>query len=238
MTFLGIDQTGAVNTKGRPKPLPSCLIKNNNVSFFYAEAFSEDLKKYKPRLICIDCVLGLPKSTGITLREAIQLTEKINAFGRKPAQNFFENMAKGKTHNRKIETTLGANSVFTVHPFQKNIQTGTFRFWKEMAQSPDWFYLPALPNERKLVTKKIPVVEGYPSYYWKVLLNEAQRRPHKIVEILKIKYPHLKLEKEEQKDLLNDANLADALLLALAAQKFQDEIKRAPHAEGWILGFK
>lgn len=238
MIFLGIDQTGAVNTKGNPKPLPCCLIKTNVVTFFYLEKFSDVLAKHNPQLICIDCVLGLPKSVGITLREAIQKTAEINEFGRKPAQAFFETLAAGKNHHRKIETTLGANSVFTVHPYQKNIQTGTFRFWKEMAQSPDWFYLPAIPQEQKNSSRKIPVVEGYPSYYWKILLYETRRQPEKIIEILKSNYPILKISKEQQKLLLKDANLADALVLAIAAQKYSHEINRPSHTEGWILGFK
>ena len=238
MIFIGIDQTGAVNSSGKPKPLPACVLDDDNLNLFYLENFSPELANLKPELICIDCVLGLPKSLNIPLRKALALTEKSVGFGRGPAQHFFETLADGKIHHRKIEFQIGANSVFTVHPFQKNIQTGTFRFWKEMSKSPDWFYLPAIAGEKNTRQKKIAVVEGYPSYYWKSILNQTNRKPDQILNILKKMYPTLKLNSENKRWLLKDANLADALVLALAAKKHKSEINRKSTFEGWILGIK
>lgn len=238
MIFLGIDQTGAVDRLGKPKPLPSCLIKNNSVSLFYLDHFSEHILRLKPDIVCIDCVLGLPETTEVSLREAIAQTQAYEKFGRAAAQAFFAKLAAGKTHTRSVEVSLKANSVFTVHPFQKNIQTGTYRFWKEMAESPDWFYLPALPHEKKLKLNRIPVVEGYPSYYWKTLLKKKRRSPKDLLKILKSVYPKLILKNPDVLLLKKDENLADALLLALAAREFKNDLNRRSHPEGWILGFK
>lgn len=237
MIFLGIDQTGAVDRLGHPKPLPACLIEETKIKLFYIDKFSgETIKKFSPDLVCIDCVLGLPTSTGIALREALKLAAKTKNYGRAQAQSFFSDLAHGKKHTRHVETALNANSVFTVHPFQKNIQTGTFRFWKEMGLEQDWFYFPALPRE-KAGAQKIPIVEGYPSYYWKLLLKQKNRQPLKILEILKVTYPKLKITEAHKKLLIKDSNLADALVLALAAQKFKNDIHRKKSPEGWILGF-
>lgn len=238
MSFIGIDQTGAVNSFGKPKPLPSCLIEDNKLSFFYLKQFSSELVNFKPEVVCIDCVLGLPNSVNISLRQAMALTQNIAGFGRSPAQHFFENLANGETHHRQLELQIGANSVFTVHPFQKNIQTGTFRFWKEMSVNPDWFYLPALSGEKNNRQNKIAVVEGYPSYYWKSLLKQPHRKPDLIIQILKKNYPMFKMNAEAKTQLYKDANLADALVLALAAQKYKNEINRRSSTEGWILGIK
>lgn len=238
MIFLGIDQTGAVDRLGKPKPLPACLIKNNSVNLFYLDHFSEHIQKLKPDLVCIDCVLGLPVTTQVSLREAIAQTKAYEKFGRAAAQDFFAKLGGGTKHTRSVEVKLKANSVFTVHPFQKNIQTGTYRFWKEMADSPDWFYLPALPHEKKSKSNKIPVVEGYPSYYWKTLLKKNHRSPKELLEILKSTYPKLVFLKADIKLLEKDENLADALLLALAAREFKNDLNRKSHPEGWILGFK
>lgn len=237
MIFLGIDQTGAVDRRGRPKPLPACLIKNNSVSLFYLESFSEKIVLLKPDLICIDCVLGLPVTTQFSLREALAQTKDYKTFGRDVAQAFFANLGAGKKHTRTVEVTLNANSVFTVHPFQKNIQTGTYRFWKEMAESPDWFYFPALPKEKVRKSNRIPVVEGYPSYYWKILLKKNHRTPKELIKILKSAYPKLILKSSDIKLLEKDENLADALVLALAARKFKNDLSRKSHPEGWILGY-
>lgn len=238
MNFVGIDQTGAVDRRGQPKPLPTCLLEENRLSVFYAQKFSSDLLKLKPTLICIDCVIGLPKSIKTPLREAMKMASLQEGYGRTAAQQFFELLSSGQKHNRQVEFDIGANSVFTIHPFQKNIQTGTFRFWKEMGLFGGWFYFPALPREKRLQKNKIPLVEGYPSYYWKTLFNQPNRKPELIIDLLKTYKPRLKITTQEQKWLIKDPNLADAVVLALAAQKHQNEINRASHAEGWILGVR
>ncbi|MBY0315474.1 MAG: hypothetical protein K2Q26_08140 [Bdellovibrionales bacterium] len=236
--FLGIDQTGAVNSKGKPKPLPACLISGDVVSVFYINSFSKELiKSYKPDLICLDCVLGLPLSTSVGLREALTRADRVEKFGRSEAQRFFAELAQGRKHTRGVEVALGANSVFTVYPFQKNIQTGTFRFWKEMAADPHWFYFPALPREKKYAGRRIPIVEGYPSYYWNVLFKEKNRNPLKILDRLRLFYPQLRISRKDKEILLKDVNLADAILLALAAYEFRHETHRTSHTEGWILGY-
>ena len=238
VNFIGIDQTGAISSSGKPKRLPVCVLQNNRIQLFYLPKFSEELLDFKPSLICIDCVLGLPVTVGLTLRNAIALTKVEENFGRRTAQIFFNRLAAGQSHNRKIESQIGANSVFTIHPFQKNIQTGTFRFWKEMADSPNWFYLPAIPGEKQKKQSKIPVVEGYPSIYWKLILNQKSRMPNDTVRLLRLYFPNLRISRGDQKKIQKDPNFSDAILLALAAQKFHAEIQRKSHPEGWILGVR
>lgn len=240
--YLGIDQTGAVDKNGFPKPLPACLIENRSVHFFYLKSLSQneikkqlDKKDLRNLLICADCVFGLPVNLKFSWSQALQALENFAGYGRKPAQDYFRHLGQGEILRRKIETACSANSVFQEIPFQKNIQTGTFRIWKELSLNPQDFYIPALEKAR--FKDQIPLFEGYPSYSWKLIFSSKQRCPEDLSALIKLNIPDLDWTATHQNLVNKDKNLADAFLLALTMMKFETEaLKQCPDPEGWILG--
>lgn len=210
--------------------------------------------------ICLDCVLGLPAiiydglakilgtdfkndEFGSTLvsapiRRFMKLTADFPGFGRKPASEFFRYLLKNQNIDqipkRQVEVLCNANSVFKEKPFQKNIQTGTFRLWKEISLSNEQFYFPYL--ETKPSNKNsVPVFEGYPSLSWKLILNANKRQPAKLKTLMKSYCPDLIFTKKHQDQVDKDPNLADALVLALTVKSYEQH-SNAPDGEGWILG--
>lgn len=254
MIYLGIDQTGAIDSGGYPKPLPACLLINNQLKPIYLSRLSrqailevvshEDFLRLR---ICIDCVLGLPREIPVSWRNAILSTLEVPGYGRTPARIYFRKLLKSaKTKQlprRNIETLCQANSVFLEHPFQKNIQTGTFRFWKDMAQDPNWFYIPRLPAEKKraklskLKDSQIPICEGYPSLAWRVLFKVKKRLPEQFPKLLRENSPNIRVTPADLKLLRADPNLADAAVLSLLAKReMTKELTSPASQEGWILG--
>lgn len=240
--YLGIDQTGAINQKGVPKPLPACLIRDKQIEFIYLDSFNQpEIKKRTGLnhlgrlLICVDCVFGLPQEMNLSWREALIKIGNFEGYGRIPAQNYFRHLAQNRFYRRKIEILCNANSVFKEKPFQKNIQTGTYRIWKDLSLKPDDFYVPAL--EKRNHTNQLPLFEGYPSYSWKIMLGSKKREPQQLSSLVKNNSLTLEWTSEHQKQVIKDPNLADAFLLALTMKTFKKEaLKQSPSQEGWILG--
>ena len=240
--YLGVDQTGAIDSKGKPRPLPACLIQNDVISFFYLSTFSkqEILNKVQPApdeqlLICIDCVLGLPDQLKLTWRSQLKKLRKNNTYGRQAAIVFFRNIGKGQILRRKIEIANNANSVFTEKPYQKNIQTGTFRIWKDISWNENDFFVPAL--EKRTSPGQIAIFEGYPSLSWRLLFKSTTRQPKKLSEFIKDKKLAIQWNKKHQASVMKDANLADAFVLALKMKTFKKmALLMIPTNEGWILG--
>ena len=245
--FVGIDQTGAVRKNGSPKPLPACYIRNNHPHFFYLPTLSKNLLQQATQIdakeeiiIGLDCVLGLPEALckNISPREAMERTKNFPGYGRAVAKDFFEQLSPSDKPRRKIEARLGANSIFQDKPYQKNIQTGTFRCWKELALAGDDFCFPAIePIENQPTNTAIKVFEGYPSFSWKKLLGTKTRDVNQLSSLIKQCFPEISWRAEHQAAIQKDANLADAFLLALAIREdLEQALNIQPHHEGWILG--
>lgn len=241
--YIGIDQTGAVDRNGKPRPLPACFIRNSSVTFFYLSQFSkaELIKQIKPAkneelIICVDCVLGLPRGLKLPWRKAIKLISKYDGYGMNIARIFFSALGKGKVHHREIEFACNANSVFKEKPFQKNIQTGTFRIWKDISLEADSFYVPAV--EKQLRSDQIMIFEGYPSLSWRILLGSPNRKPLLVSKLMKANFPRISFNRKHHFAIQGDPNIADALLLALTMKRFRKSaLSLKPCIEGWILGF-
>lgn len=244
LVFIGIDQTGAVNSKGVPHFLPVCVLRRSNIEFFYLRSLSrkelDQTLKTSPDetiLVCVDCVLGLPLELKISWRQALQLISLHEGYGMAIAKKFFAKLGSGERPRRRVEVLCNANSVFTEKPFQKNIQTGTFRIWKEVSLNPKDFYVPAL--ERAKAKNQIPLFEGYPSLSWRELFGTLNREPKCLTALMRSNFKDLRWTKKHQHMIDSDVNLADALVLALALRKnFNSALKRKKHPEGWILGAK
>jgi len=241
--YIGIDQTGAVNRLGKPKALPLCLMEGNRVEFFYLETFSKEsifktlkLSPTQKIVACVDCVLGVPQELGLTWRKALELIKPWEGFGRESARSFFLKLGGGQIFSRRVEIQSRANSVFKEHPFQKNIQTGTYRFWKEIASSAEDFAVPFLGEV--VTADKIPLYEGYPTLSWKLIFGVKCRMPDRLPLLIEKSFPDLVVSQESLSLLKSDPNFADAFVLALSLKQFrrvspQEEVFRI---EGWILG--
>lgn len=251
--FLGIDQTGAVDQNGVPRPLPICYLaakgsgsSKNNIHDFSIEL--DYLRRLEPQVIwdrwpgknaaiIMDCVLGLPKDLNKDWRAAVHAAVHTEGFGRKAARDFFRELEGSSRKHRAIELKLSANSVFQEHPFQKNIQTGTFRLWKEIGMHGQQVHVPWVEPPLKSRRRVLPVFEGYPSWVWKTLLRSPKRDPGNLSSLMKRAGFSLKLSARQRRLIAKDPNLADALVLALAGYAWlNQERSRPPNPEGWILG--
>lgn len=262
--FIGIDQTGAINNKGQPHPLPTVALIENKILLSFVNTFSkENLESsFNLRLdqsktyICIDCVLGLPRQLEITFENALNLTHRFPEYGRKSADLFFKSISSEIPFpKREIEIILNANSVFQIHPYQKNIQTGTFRFWKEIHQKRNQFFFPFLEDAKD----SLPVFEGYPSFSWKRFVGEKNRNKESLFNWMKSSNIRHLIESQHI-DLINkNSNFADSFILAVeclySAKKTLHKIQTEnvtnlvtqngqvmdsnplSKGEGWILGY-
>ncbi len=246
--FIGIDQTGAVDSKGRPKKLPMAALIFQKQGWQIETSFikglhAEEFRNFKNlKIIAVDSVLGLPhkvfpknKSMRDLFKQALDFEFNNKAFGMETAYQFFLTFLKNKNEfpTRVCEQLAKANSVFQKHPFQKNIGCGTFRIWKELGQNTDWFHL--YPQDEKFgeLKSKPIIIEGYPSLVWKNLLQAKYRKTEVLLK-------HLKKSKIKISSPDIDADTADAIALSLAAFEFykNPRIRDRPHlkTEGWILG--
>lgn len=235
--YIGIDQVGAVNSKGQPRPLPACRLRGSQFEFVQLKEFTQagvkELTGHESASIVLDCVLGLPMSLGLDWRDTLKLLRSERRFGRAAAEEFFERIGGGHIWYRQVERLAKANSLFRSRPFQKNIQTGTYRFWVEMARDPDWFAVPWLPNEKKSDFK---IYEGYPRLLWKRLFDQKTRKPTQLVAMTSEKFG-LNWTPQQVRLIEKDHNFADALVLALAGRKLLKKNENLKvNMEGWILG--
>jgi hypothetical protein len=242
-SVIGIDQTGAVDARGRPKKLPVAVILDNTIEFTYIDSLSSTSisaltggHSSRKAEIALDCVLGLPRPLKIKLRDAIHRTRLVEKFGRAPASQFFRKLGGGRNFPRKIERIAKANSVFRELPYQKNIQTGTFRFWKELAIDPDWYCLPHVETVRKGL---VPIFEAYPSHSWRSFLGSSKREPLHLDKWMRNAGIELLLPRDWKARIRKDPNLADAAVIAMHLHSYSERaLRRSPDTEGWILGFE
>lgn len=243
MYTIGIDQTGAVDVLKQPKPLPTCMIRGNCLDFFYLRAVSLNalnkcIQVHSPEVdiqIAIDCVFGVPSKVGVPFRTVLRKTLQMEGWGRQTANAFFTSLSPGQFSQRRVEVLTGAQSVFQTVPFQRNVQTGSFRIWKELAQEEGWFYFPYL--DERPSKGLVPIYEAYPTLSWKKLFGLKVRKPEFLESLVKSHYPHINFAPHSLAAVKKDANFADAAVIALHLHEHSHTEPRYPtHPEGWILG--
>jgi len=195
MYILGVDQTGAVvQSTFHPKPLSAALISFNGSKRYLSQPqfLKALLPKYVTQLIAkepynlwvlMDCVLGLPYklTTKVDSRFFIEVRNFVTqyGYGLTPSIQFlskifqsqlgfninFKDPKQQPFFKRKVEIKAGSNSVFQLHPFQKNIGCGSYRIWSELAHwdPNDYMIWPDRGSEKS----HIVFAEVYPSYIWK-----------------------------------------------------------------------
>ena len=168
-------------------------------------------------------------------------------FGMKRAEAFFAHLLEQwGVHGiprRQCEQLCNANSVFNPRPYQKNIQTGTYRIWRDMVLGEDgkrWFSLwpfEAAQNEQP------HVFEAYPTLMWRQLLGVRTRN----LALLKDAVMHackahgVEITTREWPLLRRHADVADAAVLAMGGMLLQRQQAlftpvQPRGMEGWIAG--
>jgi hypothetical protein len=207
--------------------------------------------------LLVDSVFGLPArcdhESGIdSIWRLMQSTHEIDGFGRDRSEPFFKRLLPRKTPGvefpprRRCEELAGANSVFLTLPHQKNVQTGTFRVWKDLtSENSRWFKLWPFES-RQTSTQGMPwIFECYPTHFWRTMLNTPKRLPKILPQLLASR--SIEISDSDRSQLRADGDLADATVLACGGLWLQEKRRLfEPHArfqavpdlghEGWIAG--
>ncbi len=271
--IIGIDQTGAAQRGGlQAKPLSFVAFKKQSAHRWALVGLEKQNKlpllsglthecieefvfgqriPMSDVLIVVDSVLGLPMESKGIPSELWTLFRKAAAkdsFGLKTSQEFFSQFLKPSQKNsfptRLCERMASANSVFAVRPAQRNIQTGTFRIWKDLghAQKP---WIKVWPFDGFGETSGPWLMEGYPSLIWKKVFGYSRRDIELLTLSIHKEIPKVDLGRLQKLKMTPDH--ADALLLALGAIKLHNEkrlflpfpwFSSLPQlqTEGWIMG--
>ena len=214
----------------------------------------------KPAALLIDCVFGLPLEIQIGERQGAlslwnlmqqTLRQSDPAFGRQPGQQFFKSFLPNFTGTyplRNCDRLARASSLFQTIPFQKNIQTGTYRIWRDIAnEGKPWLHF--WPFELRGGTYPWWAFESYPTFLWREVLG-LKMRSSGLLRAAASRASHeagLELRFNGWKSLVKHPDLADAFVIALSGAILQT--RRAlwePESgmmttgnksqEGWILG--
>lgn len=261
--FIGLDQTGAVNPKGHPKPLPLAFLDGRSgllrtralngrpltLPTFSRDALeavlvenavedAHEIVRSPKTGLFVDAVFGLPMGLKApSPRELFVSASQHEGYGLKAAAGFFKTLAPQIDYPvRRCESLAKANSVFRTHPYQKNIQCGTYRIWRDLGlHGSDWVHLRYF--EKKKPTRPI-LYEAYPSLMWKQLLQLQTRDRTKLEASLK-KFD-VEIPKDDLQLMIENADHADAAMLALGGFFLRPEVSRSTDErlskEGWILG--
>jgi hypothetical protein len=274
--FVGIDQTGAIRSRRGvvvARPLEAALLRPDaqDPARWRLESMrldsvsqSEIRRAVGPVplarvALALDCVFGLPSEVGLgqgSLWELMRSTHETGpgapAYGMEAAERYFKRFGvrAARLPTRSCEKLARANSVFVTRPFQKNIQTGTFRIWKDLAQTARWanvwpFDLPELGG--RPLSAAPWVFEGFPSLLWRELLGSRTRDPRALPRILRARFPEIRVK--DPSGLAANPDRADAAVLAVGAWALQRAqalripfpgFLRTPElaCEGWIMGLK
>jgi len=222
--------------------------------------------------VLVDCVLGLPASittqiplppplspTAEPLRWALKaaaqhhrdcLRKGVPARGRPAAEAFFLELFRQsgleEIPERACEKKAGANSVFRARPYQKNVQTGTYRIWVELGLellSEQGALDLQFPHHEDSVgiSRKISVEESWPSLLWREFLGFPSRQPKALSgalqKVAKNTGVFIHCAEADLQWCAEHPDHADALVLALAGFFLPSATPDLiPSGEGWITG--
>lgn len=212
--------------------------------------------------LAVDCVLGLPRTfvkkppkgrpyLWEVFRAAAEFNKDGKEFGRDVAEAFFSNWVATDSKSiprRTCEKISGSNSLFQSRPYQKNIQTGTFRIWKELGRtSTEWIRIWPFEKMKNPQLQGPWIFEGYPTLLWKEVLKSPTRRPSALKSLVSTRFPQVQID--TWKHVQTDPDHADAFVLALGAAALLTENRlwepfshfdtdSDAQSEGWLLGLK
>ena len=156
-----------------------------------------------------------------------------------PAREFFRAHQEGREW-RAVDLLAGAQSVFREFPYQRNIQSGTFRIWSELGGKP-WLNL--WPFCQTPNPEYAWFAEAYPTYFWKQHFKTKKRDPSLLQTFLAEITPDEIKVSEETKHQILQPDYADAAILCLSSFALLTlDPKRilsdqgSSREEGWIFG--
>ncbi len=216
--------------------------------------------------IMADCVLGMPKDHWPSLKASNpssklwKLFQKAHDhsheganFGLKVSESFFKQFLKDPNSfsKRYCEEISGSNSIFTTRPFQKNIQTGTFRIWRDLVSEGRAPWLNIWPfNSKSCYNPENPwLFEGYPTLFWRNYLEIPNRNGDALIKKLKTLHFKNQFSFDTFAKIQSDPDLCDAAVLVLGGILLQNTNSlMTPFSgfwetpiistEGWISGQK
>jgi len=280
--IFGIDQTGAKGSRpNSARPLPTCVVFQTGPTTWtarsgYLPALTRDqiqswLAEVDPRYdlrhppalaLVVDCVLGLPVShwprspNADTLWRIMRQTHSFSGFGREPAAAFFRTIDRLEAPGglRRCEELTGAQSVFLEQPYQRNVQTGTFRIWKDLTAGGHrrWCHIWPFDEPATAENRTSWLFETYPRLLWQELFGLAKRDSAAIDHILKTLNSTgltVILGSVDRQHIAADSNLADATVAAVGALLLQEQhrlfepdpgfkVNRRARSEGWLIGLR
>lgn len=221
--------------------------------------------------ILADAVFGLPAGAwpaapagAQTLRGLFAKAARDSAtrkgYGLKPAAAFFSEILRdsvqaspavaqgaGPYPVRDCEILAKANSVFRTHPFQKNIQCGTYRFWRDLGTyGSEWIHLRYFEDANEFRHDRPLLFEAYPSLIWREALKLQTRDRTQLREALKL-FGDVDISASAVDLMVEDPDHADACILALGGYWLAHQDKLVDGCaskdqklarEGWIVGLK
>lgn len=215
--------------------------------------------------LLVDCVFGLAqeawprnkKSGAATLRKlfarAARDEKGRRGYGLNAAAAYFKDVlrrsstppAEGAYPVRECEVLANANSVFRTHPYQRNIQCGTYRIWRDLGRfGSDWVHLRFFERASDLRPRPM-LFETYPSLMWNLSLDLTTRHMPSLVVALDRAFPDVAISKQDIDAILASPDRADAAVLALGGRWLRDRgllVHGEPSKsktlarEGWIAG--
>lgn len=258
-TFVGVDQTGRATAGGREAAsLPAVsLVPEGDAYVLHEHALSGLTPRALEGLslppgdwhLVVDSVFWPLGGRGAgrlweLFAAAARFEHQGRRFGRDVAEAFFAQLQPpGPLPRRACEVAAGANSVFASRPYQRNIQTGTFRVWKDLGTHAEpWLNL--WPFAEAAAPGLPWLYEGYPSLAWKRLFSEVSptgppaRRSDALRAWTRARFGNqVRATATTWRALAQDADLADAAVLALAGWEWARQPgPRDREDEGWILG--
>jgi hypothetical protein len=216
--------------------------------------------------ILADCVLGLPQevfpseSRGSSLEnlwalflQTLNHSHEGNLFGLKVSESFFQKIlaVKDRIPKRYCEEISGSNSVFTTRPYQKNIQTGSYRIWRDLVteSSSPWLNVWPFVTPQDSLPGLPWIFEGYPSFFWSHFFNLSSRNSRSLLTQLKSDNELQHFHFDSFDSLKDDPDLCDATVLAMSGILLQQRgLLLTPfpgfwnlqklRTEGWIAGIE
>jgi len=222
-----------------------------------------------PLAVVVDAVLGLPESVGCEdmneLWEIVSRTQDYSGYGLRVGKRFFSDLLDDGNELllqsskrslsgfplRECDRLAKANTVFSPRPFQRNVQTGTYRIWKDLSSQGRnrWFRWWPFENGGQPSDGEVWLFEGYPGYMRRQFFRAVRKDDDAAALATASLAPVLSIDVDSATIELfrRDRNVEDAALLVfgtlalMARGRLWEPWDGFSHsyaagAEGWITG--